>query len=80
MTLRKAILNIILIVFFALMYTILHTYVILTDIAETAGTGLSELIGGFNALVIWLQFPLLFLLSLLLIYLAWGDKSLSKTK
>jgi len=81
MTLRKSILSLTLILFFILMYTVLHTFFLISNLVSAAGTNLSGLVGGsLNAFVVWAQFPLLFMVALLILYLTWGDTSLSKSK
>lgn len=80
MNLRKIILYFTLIVFFILMYLILNTYTVLTDMAAANQQTLSAFLGGnINFLYVWLQFPLLILIALLLIYLSWWDKSLTES-
>lgn len=81
MTLRKAILSLTLVLFFALMYTVLHTFFLISNLVNASGSNLSALVGGsFNAFIVWAQFPLLFAVALLILYLNWGDTSLTKSK
>lgn len=81
MTLRKAILSLTLVLFFILMYTVLHTFFLISNLVDAAGSSLTELVGGsLNAFVVWAQFPLLFVVALLILYLTWGDTSLTQSK
>lgn len=80
MNLRKIILYITLIFFFILMYLILNNYTVLTELAKANNQSMSEFLNGnINSLYVWLQFPLLILISLLLIYLTWWDNSLTES-
>lgn len=80
MNLRKAILSLTLLIFFGLMFTVLQSYTFMTALADNASTNLAGLVGGnLNALMVWLQFPLMIVVALLLVYLTWWDESLTKS-
>lgn len=80
MNLRKALLSLTLLFFFGLMFTVLQTYALLSNLADAASVSLASLVGGnINALLVWLQFPLMIVVALILIYLTWWDDSLNKS-
>lgn len=78
MNLRKVILSLALIFFSILFYCILQSYALLDSAVKVSGVTITELSGsGFNAFIVWLQFPLVILLMIIFIYLIFGDKSLT---
>lgn len=78
MNLRKTILVFALVLFGILMYTTFMNFTVLSQVATDMGISLNALTGTGNALIIWLQFPLVLLISVILIYLILADDSLTK--
>ncbi len=78
MNLRKTILVFALVLFGVLMYTTFMSFTVLSQVATDMGVSLNALTGSGNALIIWLQFPLVLLISVILIYLILADDSLTK--
>ncbi len=78
MNLRKVLLTLMGILFAVLVYSILQSYTILVQTMELAQITYAQTEGGsFNAVVVWLQFPVILLIGLILGYLILGDKSLN---
>lgn len=78
MNLRKVLLTLMFILFAVLTYSVLQTYTVLIDVMQKASLTYSQTDGGaFNAVIVWLQFPLLIVMGLILAYVILGDKSLS---
>lgn len=78
MNLRKVLLTLLGILFAVLVYSILQSYTILVQTMELAQITYAQTEGGsFNAVVVWLQFPVILLIGLILGYLILGDKSLN---
>lgn len=78
MNLRKVLLSLLFILFAILTYGVLQTYTILVQTMETAAITYAQTEGGaFNAVIVWMQFPIILLMGLIIGYLILGDKSLS---
>jgi hypothetical protein len=78
MNLRKVLLTLMAIIFSVLMYTVLQTYTLLLSVMEQASITYAQTDGGvLNGVVVYLQFPLLIVMGLILVYLVLGDKSLT---
>lgn len=78
MNLRKVLLMVMLILVLALFYSVMQTYVLLLEVMGQNLVTYAQTTGGsFNALIVWLQFPLLILIGLILMYVILGDKSLT---
>lgn len=78
MNLRKTILVFVLVLFGVMMYTVFMSFTVLSQVATDMQISLNALTGSGNALIIWLQFPLILLISITLIYLILADESLTK--
>lgn len=78
MNLRKVLLTLMFILFAVLTYGVLETYTLLIKTMEVASITYAQAEGGaFNAVIVWMQFPLLLLMGAILAYLILGDKSLT---
>lgn len=78
MNLRKVLLTLMFILFAVLTYGVLETYTLLIKTMEVASITYAQTEGGaFNAVIVWMQFPLLLLIGAILAYLILGDKSLT---
>ena len=78
MNLRKVLLTLMFILFAVLTYGVLETYTLLIKTMEVASITHAQTEGGaFNAVIVWMQFPLLLLMGAILAYLILGDKSLT---
>jgi hypothetical protein len=78
MNLRKIILIFTLGIFVILMYLSFMSFTALSQAASAQGVGLATLVGGINALLVWLQFPLSIVIAIILIYLILADASLTQ--
>lgn len=78
MNLRKVLLTLMFILFGIMTYSALQTYTILVQTMEAAAITYAQTEGGsFNAVIVYLQFPVLLLMGSIIGYLILGDKSLS---
>lgn len=78
MNLRKVLLTLMVIIFSVFAYTVLQTYTLLLNVMEQASITYAQTEGGaFNAVIVWLQFPLLIVMGSILTYVVLGDKSLT---
>jgi len=78
MNLRKVLLTLMAIIFSVFMYTVLQSYTLLVGIMEQFSITYAQTEGGaINAMIVYLQFPLLIVMGLILVYLVLGDKSLT---
>lgn len=78
MNLRKVLLTLMVVIFSVFAYTVLQTYTLLLNVMEQASITYAQTEGGaFNAVVVWLQFPLLIVMGSILTYVVLGDKSLT---
>lgn len=78
MNLRKVLLTLLAILFSVLTYSILHTYTILVTVMEQASITFADTQGGsMNAMVVWLQFPIIILSAMIIAYVLFGEKSLT---
>lgn len=78
MNLRKVLLTLLAILFSVLTYAILQTYTILVVLMEQFSVTFADTQGGsMNAMVVWIQFPIIILSALIIAYVLFGEKSLT---
>jgi hypothetical protein len=78
MNLRKVLLTLLAIIFSVFMYTVLQTYTLLLSVMEQASITYAQTEGGvINGVIVYLQFPILIVMGIILMYLILGDKSLT---
>jgi hypothetical protein len=78
MNLRKTILYFVLVLFAILMYASFMSFTIVSQVASDLGITTNALLGSGNAFIIWMQFPLILLISIVIIYLIFAEDSLTK--
>ena len=79
MNLRKAILMLVLVLFLSLMFIAITNYTQYQILVELAAQIDPEVgANNFDALLVWMQFPLLLAIMAMLFYLIFADDSLSR--
>ena len=79
MKLRKVVLTMALVLFLVLMFIAVTNYAqyqILIELASQVNPEVSS--NTFDALLVWMQFPLLILISVMMFYLIFADESLTR--
>lgn len=79
MNLRKIVLSITLVLFLVLMFISMSNYAQYQEIVKLAAQVDPEVgKNNFDALLVWMQFPLLLMIASLLTYMIFGDESLTR--
>lgn len=79
MNLRKVVLTLTLIMLLVLMFISFSNYTQYQDIVKLAAQVDPEVgKNNFDALLVWMQFPLLLLIASMLTYMIFGDESLTR--
>ena len=79
MNLRKIVLVITLVLFLVLMFISMSNYAQYQTLVELASQVNPEVGSNtFDALLVWMQFPLLILISVMMFYLIFADESLTR--